>query len=367
MNANLLGGIYSNNMSSEHRYANTALEALSILDATKNIYISQNNPYMNQTLLTSKFIDLLKTLYFTNNDACNIELINAYINHAKSSNNNQSLFQNPYNFLIFFLQFLDEEFNKVYNIQINFPRNNFQDMSSAAMNLQNFRRSTRFSPIFQNFYFPVVLNQNCRSCGLSRIEWTFEKSINIDLDNYKSRKQGTITLNECLQYYISSENVLCRNCRQFSCFQTRMLFNTGKVLIINIQKRNYSGNPDPFFKIDININVSQYKDSPQNLQYVYYTLKSRILYAGQQYGYFTDCLVKKNPNMAGTWCRYCDSNKNQINENQLNDFETILLIYEMGMNNMVSKYNMNNNIQNQNVNSYQSNYPMNNNNNNRNF
>ena len=359
MNANLFGGIYSSNMPGGHRYANVALEALSLLDTTKDIFITHSDPYLSQTLLTSKFINLLKTLYFSNNDVCSLDLINSFINYAKSFNYSQALLTNPYSFLSFFLQFLDQEYNKIYNIQVNFPRNSFHDMQSAVANIQSVRQSTRFSPIFQNFYFPVIFKNKCTRCGLSKIEWTFEKSINIDLDICKSRKQGLITLNECLQYYLSGENQLCENCRQYTNFQTRMLFNIGKVLIVNLQKRNYSGNSDPYFKVDININISQYKDSPQNLQYAYYTLKSRILYAGQ-YGYFADCLVKKNSNIPGVWYRYWDNNKKQINENQINEYETIFLIYEMRLNNNLMNNNMASQFANQNSNPYLSSYPTNN-------
>ena len=78
-----IGGIFANKNSNDYKYANSVLESLSILDTTKNIFLNQNNPYINQSQLISKFISLLNILYRTQNDGCSLDIIGEYQNLAK--------------------------------------------------------------------------------------------------------------------------------------------------------------------------------------------------------------------------------------------------------------------------------------------
>ena len=113
MKSSPIGGIFAIKMSPEKRYADTVLESLAVLDTTKDIFLKQNNIYINQTFLTKHFLNILNIIHNSPNDACSLDLINTYFELAKNINNNEALFPIPYNFLTFFLSFLDEVYRKI--------------------------------------------------------------------------------------------------------------------------------------------------------------------------------------------------------------------------------------------------------------
>jgi hypothetical protein len=98
MRSNPIGGMCNRNRTNEHRYAIVALESLSVLETMKDLYLKQNNPYISWAVLSDKFLRLLNDLYNTQNIGCVSDLIDTYNGIAQNSNNNQALFQIPYNF-----------------------------------------------------------------------------------------------------------------------------------------------------------------------------------------------------------------------------------------------------------------------------
>ena len=133
MKSNPIGGIFGNKMTNQQTYANVVLQSLSILDTTKDLFLKQNNPYINQTFLTKQFFQLLNITNNFSNDACSLDLISAYSNYANSKNEQIALFQSPYNFLIYFLNYLEEEYNRAFNIQNYFQKSSNQDIEKLAL------------------------------------------------------------------------------------------------------------------------------------------------------------------------------------------------------------------------------------------
>ena len=128
MESSPIGGLYSTKGTNDHRYANVVLQSLSVLEAIKDTFLRQNNPYINQMMLAGKLLNILNVIYNSPNDGCTLEIINTFSQLAKNTNNKQPSFPIPYNFLILFLQFLDDEYNRLYNIQRIIPQNKFQDI-----------------------------------------------------------------------------------------------------------------------------------------------------------------------------------------------------------------------------------------------
>ena len=370
MKSNPLGGIFADKMQNPQTHVNVILESLSVLDTTRDLFLLQNNPYINQTLLTRNFNALLNIIYNYPNDACSLDLISAYTSYANSKRDQNAFRQSPYNFLIYFLSFLEEEYNIAFKISNNFQKNRNKDIEKLANDIKHILQNTQRSIINQNYYFTIILNNKCNNCGSSNYEWAFKYILDLDLDKYKEWKRAPINLTECLQYYNFGKILNCENCGDINSTQSKILFNTGRVLIINVMRRNYTGQTDQYFSAETNINISQFKKDP-NIAPLHnnYTLKARILYAGQ-YGYFADCFIKRN-NMQGVWYRYCNETKREISTYDLNQFETILLFYESSdntqmnnnMNNFMSNnvnnnvnYNANNNMINNYYNNYNNNY-----------
>jgi hypothetical protein len=99
-------------------------------------------------------------------------------------------------------------------------------------------QSTKSSLIFQNFFFSSLITNKCNSCGVSNCEYKFEKAIELRIDLYKQMKNAPVTVNECLKYYTSGMASSCQNCKQNNAIQSRLFFNTGRVLIFNLIKNN---------------------------------------------------------------------------------------------------------------------------------
>ena len=333
MKSTPVGGIFDNKNGTQKIHANLVLECLSILNTTKDIFIKKSNPYISQMVLNKEFTNILNTLYNSQTDACSYNLISVYYNWANTMNEQKALYEHPYTFLYYFLRFLDEEYNKALNIKINFQNNSSQNIDQVINNLKSIYESQQFSLIAKDYFFTIIEDKKCNSCGTAKYEWNLKRLIDLNIDEYKYRKNGgPLSLNECLQFYISGRNVPCNNCRQNNSVESRFLYNTGRVLIINLITRNITGQTDPYLNIETNINISLLKKDPnlfpQNNNYI---LKARILYAGPQYGYFADCFIKKE-NMNGTWYRYINENKREINPNDLKQYQNILLFYEINDN-----------------------------------
>ena len=52
MKSNPLGAMFSDLQNPDQKYATVVLESISCLETTQNLFLKQNNPYINQTLLT---------------------------------------------------------------------------------------------------------------------------------------------------------------------------------------------------------------------------------------------------------------------------------------------------------------------------
>ena len=209
MKSNPIGGIYGDKMAKKETYANVILQSLSALETTQEIFLKQNNPYIEQTFLTKQFLSLLNTIYNTLGDACSLELINLYLNYA--NNNNNALFQHPYNFLIYFLKFLEEEYNRAFNINNTIEKNASQDIDTNINSLKQYLELNKSSLFLNNYFFSILLNTKCEICGTVKYEWGIKKSIDLVIDEYKSRKNGPINMNESLKYYTSGKYINLTN------------------------------------------------------------------------------------------------------------------------------------------------------------
>ena len=183
MKSSPIGGIYADKVQKPQTHINVALESLAVLDTTKDIFLRQNDPHINQTLLAKQFFSLLNVLHNYSSDACSLDLINAYTNYANSKNDQNALYQAPYNFLTYFLCFLDEEYNKALNLQNNIQKNSNQDLEKLANEIKSVIQSNKTSIINQNYFFTIIFNNKCNNCGTSKYEWAFKYIIDLELDN----------------------------------------------------------------------------------------------------------------------------------------------------------------------------------------
>ena len=349
MKSNPLGAMFSDLQNPDQKYATVVLESISCLETTQNLFLKQNNPYMNQTLLTNQFRNLLNNIYSSPNPAPSMELINNLNKYAFTHKQDLNQCNNPYMFLYFLLAMLDEEYNNAFRIQINLNQE-FPSLELAANFFNQIYESQNTSIILKNYNFSLIMSNMCNSCKNSKIKPVFKKTIDLNVDSYLQQNNGNpISLSECLQYYFIPKTVQCQNCGQPNVFQSRILLKTGPVIIINLMRNNYTGFKDQNFTLDMNIDLSKYKQN-KNEGNNTYTLKSCICFS--QYGFYTDCFIKRD-NMEGDWFRYMNKDRIQLPNNRLFDNQPVLLFYECSdkqnnINNMnaINAQNMNYNNQN---------------------
>ena len=342
MKSNPLGAIFSADMQyPNQKYATSVLESMSTLETTQNIFLKQNNQYINQTLVTNQFRTILNSIYTSSNPSPAMDLIGNLNKYAMNYNQDLNQFNSPYTFLYYLLQMLDQEYNGVFQIQINLNQE-FPNLQNAVSFLEQLYGSPNTSIILKNYCFSLIMSNVCNSCNFTKLKPVIKKTIDLNIDSYKQLNNGNpLSLNDCLNYYFSIKKIQanCQNCHQTNFIQSRIIQKSGPVLIINLMRDNYTGEKDPNFNIDLNLDISNYKQDKTDGNN-YYTLKSCISYSN--YGFFSDCYVKRE-NMLGSWYRYMDKQQVESNQNILFNFQPILLFYEVS-NNQNNNNNMNINI-----------------------
>ena len=117
---NRLGAIFSEINNPPQNYATTILESLASLETTRNIFLNQNFPYMNQTLITNEFRNIINNVYSSENPISAMNLINYLNKYALNHNQDLNQCNNPYTFLYYFFSMLEEEYNNAFQINNKF-------------------------------------------------------------------------------------------------------------------------------------------------------------------------------------------------------------------------------------------------------
>ena len=339
---NRLGAIFSEINNPPQNYATTILESLASLETTRNIFLNQNNPYMSQTLITNEFRNIINNVYSSENPISAMNLINYLNKYALNHNQDLNQCNNPYTFLYYFFLLLEEEYNNAFQINNNLNQE-FPSIENASNYFKQIYDTPNISIISKNYCFSIVMTNFCNSCKTTKSKPMFKKTIDLNIDSYlQMNNSGSLSLNECLNYYFTPKQLQsnCQNCNNSKPFQARVILKSAPVLIINLMRNNYTGDRDPNFTINYNIDLSQYKKD-KNEGNNNYRLKACISYSN--FGFFTDCFMKRDDSN-GEWFRYMN-NQAIINRDTLFGFQPVLLFYES-----IDNQNNNNNINNMNIN-----------------
>ena len=339
---NRLGAIFSEINNPPQNYATTILESLASLETTRNIFLNQNFPYMNQTLITNEFRNIINNVYSSENPISAMNLINYLNKYALNHNQDLNQCNNPYTFLYYFLSMLEEEYNNAFQIDNNLNQE-FPSIENASNYFKQIYDTPNISIISKNYCFSLVMTNFCNACKTTKSKPMIKKTIDLNIDSYlQMNNSGSLSLNECLNYYFNPKQIQsnCQNCNNSKPFQARVILKSGPVLIINLMRNNYTGVRDPNFTISYNLDLSQYKKD-KNEGNNNYRLKSCLSYSN--FGFFTDCYIKSD-NFNGEWFRYMNKQA-IINRDTLFGFQPVLLFYES-----IDNQNNNNNINNMNIN-----------------
>ena len=318
MKSNPLGAIFGDSNINQN-YATVVLESMAALETTQNLFLKQGNMYVNQTLFTNQFKTLLNNIYQSQNPYPATQLINILNQNALNSNQDLNKCNNPSLFLYYFLNLLEEEYKKVFSTQINLNQQ-FQSINNSINLLNQIYQSQNFSIILKNYFFSIIMSNTCNSCKSTIIKQALKKTIDLNIDSFMQQNQGNaFSLDDCLQNYFSLKTMNCQNCNQPNSFQARFIFKSGPVLIFNLIRDNYTGDKNPNFNINLNLDISKYKKDA-NEGNNHYKLKSCISFS--QFGFFTDCFVKRD-NMEGEWYRYMNKQQMRIDQGSLFNFQPI--------------------------------------------
>ena len=315
----------------EIAYANVVFQALISLNTTKSDFLNDEPLPMMNTPLTNDFKVLLYGIFNTPNNPFFSNLMKTYYYYAQEDTN--ALLKNPYNFLKYFIVYLNTENNKVINhnyfqIYEQQKKNNMYNMYQSFNTFKEYCKYTQNSIISKCFYYSEMTNIICYNCNSKTFNCSLNPILEIDLDRYmqykKIRDNSKISLNECLNYYFNLKSpAICINCQNNNAHMFKMMLNDSKVLIIHLNRNIHNGNND--INIDINIDISKFFNKINNMKfYTKYELKSYICFDGN--GYLVDYCINKNYK-SRNWYRF-NNEYRKIQENELFCYEPILLFYE---------------------------------------
>ena len=321
---------------SENSYE-LVLQALSCLKTIKSKFADLELSENNNTLITNDFKLLLFGIF--NSDKKFLKnLIKTYNDKAK--NINEALLKDPYHFIKYFIQFLNEE-----NIPAENP-NYFQTYtqekekekrnSSKIISLfKEYYKNTQASIIADNIFFSEIILIQCDKCFDATFDSSLNQILELDVDKFiKMKKEkypennDLITLNRCLQYeFLKESKTLCTICKDNNATKSKVIINNSKVLIIYLKRNEHKGVNDIKINEEIDLSKFNYNSKQNDKFYSKYILKSYISFkTGNENKYFVDYCVSRKNNIS-SWFRY-DKEYKQIQQNELFDSEPILLFYE---------------------------------------
>ena len=330
---------------SEETNINVVIQSLSILNTIRTNFLNYipENP-MLKTPLTNSFKSILYGLF---NPSTNNKLIQEFMKNydfcAQNDNNPQP--HDPYDFLKHLLEYLNDENNIVQNFKFfqkyeEQKKNYMNNKDNAYAFFKEYCNNTQNSIISNNFYFwemsnIICKNNNCKFnayyCSLNPI---LELDLNYIFQCYKYKNElkkdqniPKLPISECLNFYINfphSSN--CQNCNTNEVFKYNLIIKSPKVLIIHLKRNNHNGYNDINIDLELDLSNCIYKNTQEN-NYTKYFLKSCICYSVSiENGYFVDYCIRNNSNST-IWYRF-NNEYNKIKNEEINNFEPILLFYE---------------------------------------
>ena len=323
---------------SEETYASTVLQSLCILNSISSDFKSyEPKPSAsNNTKLTDAFKAFLYGNFNSINNSLFQDLIKIYNEYAQ--NTSEALLHDPYHFLKHFIIFLNTENNYVKDVSFfqlyeQQKRNVCNSFDGSVSLFKEYCRNTQDSIISKNFYYSEITNIICNNCGSKVFNCSLNPLIEIDIQRYISQRQpelsqSSITLKDCLNYYINSNPSTCPNC-QNNASMFKLLINDSKTLIFHLNRNSHNGFNDINFDLELDVSNCFNRDKTKSKVYTKYDLRACLCYSGN-YGYFVDYNIKgQNGNI---WFRFNNQYK-KITINELYVYEPIILIYESSENN----------------------------------
>ena len=171
----------------EETYAMVVLQSLSVLKAIKQDFLDDVPLPMNfNTNLTFNFKVFLNQIFnFPNNNYFQ-DLLKTYNFYANNFNNSEAFLHDPYHFLKYFLEFLNNENNKVkdYNYYKVYEEEKIQNkynMESIFNSFKKFCENTQNSVISRTIYYAQMEQIMCDNCN-NYFSVSLKPILEIDLD-----------------------------------------------------------------------------------------------------------------------------------------------------------------------------------------
>ena len=357
---------------SEDTYTIVVLQSLMALKSIKRDLLFDVSTPKKNTPLTNNFKNIIYGLFNLPNNIFYQELMKTYDLLAKSNNNSEAFMHDPFHFLKYLLEYLNNENITIlepsfFQLYPNAKKQYQYNMQFTFEYFKQYCSQTQISIISKNIHYSQIEQINCFNCN-TYYDCSLKSVLEIDLDKYINSKKNSypqigdvnISLNECLFYYFNSnETIKCLNCNNYNANIYKKLINSSNALIIYLNRKVHKGEKD--INIDFNINLSNYFN--KNLVdrgYINYSLKSCIGFNAKENRYVTDYCFYKNENNL-VWYRFSKDYK-QIQTNEIINFKPILLFYETTDEKKIKFNNMNINMYGfqsfQNINQINPIYPM---------
>jgi hypothetical protein len=257
----------------ETSFINSVLQIFASLDCVMLWYNSNKN-MMKFPKITKELFTLLTSLYSGQKpDSSNIIL--HYENILKSIFKT-NVKEDPYEFMLYFLEIIHSENNNPPNPTLNENILNNQELqnrkNSAYMyNLYSkYFAQTQNSIISQNFFSILKYEMSCQNCS-HYYNYNYKAILEFDIDKYREfrdqafpeKKSTNLTMDDCFINFCGGNNNQCIFCNNNGLVFTR-ISTQSKVLIIALKRNNHNFYCDVNFKRKLNIANYCFNDSGIN-------------------------------------------------------------------------------------------------------
>ena len=315
-------------------YMNATLQCLSNINELTNYLLSENVYHQIKIDkfrgLSNAYIELLDNLCRSNK--INYSLKN-FKNILRKMNFNEKEKNNPKDLVIFLLETLHTELNKVKSENIKNNSSGY-DFELCFKNYSDFFKANFRSIISDLFYGTQNSMIQCNNCSRVFNSIKYFNILDFTLEyvrKFKNYPQNIVSIMDCFEYNEQFENstgqnqIFCNNCKEkYNVINSNKIILSSKILIINLN-RGKEFNTKLYFEENLDITNYVFRnESPKKYELIgVVTLYGDSVNSGHFVAYF-----KCKPGKYIEWYKYDDTEVTISNFNEiLNNGTPILLFY----------------------------------------
>ena len=275
------------------------------LNNTEEIKNNKDNRILSFSLL-----ELIESICFNKNIKESINNFKKAIEMDKSlSNKNPN--NNSKDFILYFIDKLHKELNKVENANNDMNKCYDTNLNNYIQNIENYFQNNFNSIISELFYFSNLSQTYCARCNNNRDKIEINYLLIFPLEKIKEfigKNKKIITINDCFSFYKKNKNTrqICNKCMKKDRLENNnLMIKSPKILIICLNNDDIK-ELDYKYKLEEKINLDDfvyYKNNCNDYELI------NVVYTVEDKNYIALC---KSLTVNG-WCLYDKQKCTQYN------------------------------------------------------